>query len=214
MKKIILHLCADSGSDSRAYQLDPEYEVICIGKEIGVENYHPPANVHGIIANPPCTEFSTAGYDRVCDIEKGMLLVNHCLRIIEEAKANQPAGGKLKWNILENPARGTLKDILGKARHIYQPWWFKYSPWTKLTAGWGDFEVPARDFVKWEDVTENKALYIRPSRPLKPSLAVFHKSAIKHLPDYEWLKDSIHCDADIRSICSLGWSFAFKRANN
>ena len=59
-KKIILHLCADLGSDSLFYQLSDEYEVIMIGEEVGVENYHPPKNVHGIIANPVCTEFSTA----------------------------------------------------------------------------------------------------------------------------------------------------------
>jgi len=86
-KKIILHLCADLGSDSRYYQLDDEYEVIKIGQSIGVQNYHPPANVYGIIANPPCTEFSTAKcFTHVGDLDKGMELVNYCLRIIEEAK--------------------------------------------------------------------------------------------------------------------------------
>ena len=39
--KTILHLCADVGSDSYPYQLDSNYEVIKIGKKIGVENYHP-----------------------------------------------------------------------------------------------------------------------------------------------------------------------------
>ena len=43
--KIILHLCADLGSDSLFYQLSDEYEVIMIGEEIGVENYHPPKNL-------------------------------------------------------------------------------------------------------------------------------------------------------------------------
>ena len=33
MKKIILHLCADIGSDSRFYDLSDEYEVIRIGEE-------------------------------------------------------------------------------------------------------------------------------------------------------------------------------------
>jgi len=37
MKKTILHLCADIGSDSRFYSLDEKYNVIKIGKEIGVE---------------------------------------------------------------------------------------------------------------------------------------------------------------------------------
>ena len=42
LKKIILHLCADIGSDSWFYANDDEYEVIKIGKEIGVENYARP----------------------------------------------------------------------------------------------------------------------------------------------------------------------------
>lgn len=62
-KKIILQLCADTGSDTRKYAEDDEYEVILVGKEIGVENYHPPKNVYGIIANPVCLEFSTARTD-------------------------------------------------------------------------------------------------------------------------------------------------------
>jgi hypothetical protein len=57
-----------------------------IGEEIGVENYNPPPNVWGIIANPVCTEFSTAyGFHKENDLEKGMFLVNNCLRIIDPA---------------------------------------------------------------------------------------------------------------------------------
>jgi len=55
MKKIILHLCADIGSDSRYYQLDDEFEVIKVGIDIGVENFTPPKNVFGVIANPTFT---------------------------------------------------------------------------------------------------------------------------------------------------------------
>ena len=68
-----MHLCADIGSDSRYYQLDDKYEVIKIGIEIGVENYTPPKNVYGVIANPVCAEFSRArnaniesDHERVC----------------------------------------------------------------------------------------------------------------------------------------------------
>ena len=70
-KKVILHLCADIGSDSRYYQLSDDYHVIMIGEKIGVENYTPPNNIHGIIANPVCTEFSTAkGFHKENDLEK------------------------------------------------------------------------------------------------------------------------------------------------
>jgi len=41
LNKIILHLCADIGSDSKPYQ-DAGYDVRLIGRSIGVENYHPP----------------------------------------------------------------------------------------------------------------------------------------------------------------------------
>lgn len=59
MSKIILHLCADIGSDSKPYQ-DVGYDVRLIGKDIGVENYHPPKDVYGVIANPICIHFSIA----------------------------------------------------------------------------------------------------------------------------------------------------------
>lgn len=66
VKKIILHLCADIGSDTKPYRDDPSYEVILIGEKIGVENYTPSVNVHGIIANPVCTEFSTTkGFHKI-----------------------------------------------------------------------------------------------------------------------------------------------------
>ena len=39
--KIILHLCADTGSDTMPYR-EAGYDVRCIGSKIGVENYAPP----------------------------------------------------------------------------------------------------------------------------------------------------------------------------
>jgi hypothetical protein len=114
MKKNILHLCADVGSDSWYYQNDDNYNVILIGKDIGVENYTPDIPIHGIIANPVCTEFSTASnFNNVGDLEKGMFLVNHCLRIIKESNP--------KFWILENPFNGRLKQILGEPKMVYQP---------------------------------------------------------------------------------------------
>jgi len=202
-KKIILHLCADLGSDSLFYQQSDDYEVIMIGEEIGVENYNPPTNVWGIIANPVCTEFSTAqGFDKVGDLEKGMFLVNHCLRIIKEAN---PA-----WWVLENPFNGRLKEILGKPVYVYQPWEFG-SPWTKKTALWGCFNFPEKIYKKWEDVPKLD-LYVRPGRS-KPGLVYLHKSAVNLIPEMQWAKDKIKCDADIRSMCSQGFAREFFTAN-
>lgn len=203
MKKIILHLCADLGSDSRYYQLDDNYEVIKIGKDIGVENYHPPKNVYGIIANPPCTEFSTAiCFTHKGDLNKGMELVNHCLRIINEANP--------KWWVLENPAKGRLKEFLGKPKAVYQP--FEYgSGWTKQTALWGNFNMPEKTHT-WETCPKNDKLYIRKGRK-KPSLVYLHKSAIDLIPEFEFARDYIKCDADIRSMCSQGFAKAFYESN-
>ena len=205
MKKIILHLCADLGSDSRYYQLDDGYEVIKIGQDIGVENYHPPKNVYGVIANPPCTEFSTAVcFTHIGDIEKGMELVNHCYRIIDECES-------LAFWVIENPARGRLKEQIGKPAATYQPWEYG-SPWTKHTGLWGNFNMPKPLFTKWEDVTKNDKLYIRTGRK-KPALAYLHKSAINLIPEFEFAREHIKCDADIRSMCSQGFAKAFYEAN-
>jgi hypothetical protein len=204
MKKIILHLCADIGSDSRYYQLDQNYEVIKIGIEIGVENYTPPKNVYGLIANPVCTEFSTAsGFHKVNDLNKGMEMVNHCLRIIEECKP--------KFWAMENPATGRLKQFLGKPKITYQPWRYG-SPWTKKTALWGDFKIPVPLYDKWEEVPKNEKLYIRPNRP-KPALAFLHYSSKELIPEMEWAKHLINDDMSIRSWCSQGFAKAFYEAN-
>ena len=203
MKKIILHLCADIGSDSRHYQLDNNYEVIKIGKDIGVENYNPPDNVYGIIANPVCTEFSIAkGFHINGDLEKGMFLVNHCLRIIKECNP--------KFWVIENPAKGDLPKFLGNPVLKYQPWQYG-SPWTKETALWGKFNIPNKLYNKWEDVPK-LPLYIRPTRT-KPSLAILHKSSKEIIPEMNWAKDLINDDMSIRSWCSQGFAKEFYKVN-
>lgn len=211
MPKIILHLCADLGSDSYPYQIDPAYEVIKIGKDVGVENYHPPkantwgeGRVQGIIANPPCTEFSTAkGFHRKSQAVFGVELLNHCRRIIFEACP--------VWFVIENPATGTMADYMGKSAHTYQPWEYG-SPWTKKTALWGRFTMPLAKYQSWEDVPKNPYLYTRPGRP-KPSLAFLHKSAIDDIQEFQPFRDSVKTDADLRSLCSQGFAKAFKEAN-
>lgn len=204
MKKIILHLCADIGSDSRYFQLDDEFEVIKIGKDIGVENYHPPKNVFGVIANPVCTEFSIAkGFHINGDLEKGMFLVNHCLRIIKECNPTF-------W-LIENPATGKLKDFLGKPGFIYQPWEFG-SPWTKKTALWGKFNIPTKLFNKWEDLEKIESLYIRGNRK-KPGLVYLHKNDKYKIKEWEWAYDLINDDMSLRSMCSDGFAKAFYEAN-
>jgi len=202
MKKVILHLCADTGSDTKPYQDSDEYEVILVGSKIGVENYHPPKNVYGIIANPVCLEFSTArsnGKSR--DIEEGMFLVNECLRVIREANP--------KWWVIENPAKGDLKKKLGEPVYKYQPWWFG-SPWTKETALWGKFNIPKRIYNNWEDVPKIDGLYTRPGRG-KPSLAFMHKSHKKYIREFDCFE--VDSDMEFRSLNSQKFAQEFFNVN-
>jgi hypothetical protein len=200
--KIILHLCADTGSDTQPY-VDAGYTVIKIGRDIGVENYHPPENIYGIIANPVCLEFSTArSLGKARNPEKGMEIVKECQRIIKEA-------GDLKFWVIENPAKGVLRNFLGKPDYEYEPWWYG-SPWTKKTALWGKFNIPKRLYDKWEDVQKIQELYTRPGRP-KPSLAFMHKSHKKFIR--EWDCFEVGSDMEFRSLCSQKFAQAFKEAN-
>jgi len=202
MSNIILHLCADTGSDTKVWR-DNGYEIILVGSKIGVENYHPPKGVYGIIANPVCLEFSTARSDgKARNPEEGMKLVKECQRIIEEA-------GNVKFWVIENPATGALKDFLGKPQFIYQPWEFG-SPWTKKTALWGEFNTPEKKYSKWEDVPKIPELYTRPGRG-KPSLAFMHKSHKKFIK--EWDCFEVDSDMEFRSLCSQKFAEAFYKVN-
>ena len=215
--KTILHLCADTGSDTQVFK-NNGYEVILVGKDIGVENYHPPANVYGIIANPVCLEFSTARSDgKARNPEEGMFLVRECQRIIKEANPTF-------W-VIENPARGVLRKYLGEPNFTYQPWEYG-SPWTKHTALWGKFNIPEKKFSKWEDVPNKiPELYTRPNRG-KPSLAFMHaKAHMKFIKEFEPFmkeilkkpsRDKINGgggDMEFRSLCSQKFAQAFYEVN-
>lgn len=206
MRKIILHLCADIGSDSKPYK-DAGYNVVCVGKSIGVENFHPPANVYGIIANPVCTDFSIApGFHKEKNLQRGMILVNECLRIIREAQQYNP----LQFYVIENPASGRLKEILGTPNFVYEPWEFG-SPWTKKTALWGKFNPPAKVYKKWEDVPKIPELYTRPGRK-KPGIAFNHYGHKKHIREFDCF-ENVSDDMTFRSLCSQKFAVAFKEAN-
>jgi hypothetical protein len=203
--KTILHLCADIGSDSKPYA-DAGYNVIKVGRDVGVENFLPPKNVHGVIANPVCTEFSIAGgFHKTGNYSKGLFLVDECMRIIRECENQKP----LAFWVLENPASGHLKDFLGPPIFSYEPWQFG-SPWTKKTSLWGRFNIPIPKYTKWHQVPKNEKLYIRPGRS-KPSLAFLHKSAINLIPEFEGFR--VTDDMSFRSLCSQNFAKAFFDCN-
>lgn len=148
--KIILHLCAKMGSDSQPYR-DAGYDVRIIGEDIGVENYNPPPNVYGIIANPPCTMFSIARTNAKTprDLRKGMRLVKDCLRIIWECQ--YPLNGdqrkpNLKFWMIENPGSGFLRWFLGNPVFEYCASEYGHNI-TKKTALWGMFNLPIRPIL-------------------------------------------------------------------
>jgi len=200
--KTILHLCADTGSDTYPWK-EAGYNIILVGSDIGVENYTPPDNVYGIVANPVCTEFSTARTGgRAHNPEDGLFLVKECQRIIEQA---QPT-----WWMIENPAKGRLRDYLGAPTYEYEPWWYG-SSWTKRTALWGKFNIPPRKYHKWEDVPKLDGLYQRPGRG-KPSLAFMHKSHYHKIPEFQHLPEP-QSDMEFRSLCSQKFAYAFFEAN-
>jgi hypothetical protein len=106
--------------------------------EDDVRTFRPPnETVWGILAAPPCDQFSLArnGHPyKERDFVRGMACVNACLRIIQQCAP--------RWWALENPA-GLLSKFLGTPRDVFEPCDFG-DPWTKRTAIWGDFRIPKR----------------------------------------------------------------------
>lgn len=208
--KIVLHLCCDEEihSDSQPY-IDAGYDVRLIGKTTGVENYNPSEKIYGIIANPPCTMFSFARTNAKLprDLEGGMFLVKHCLRIIWHCQyqidKDTQKYSPLKFWVLENPD-AILRWFLGKPAMIYNPYDFG-DQYQKRTALWGCFNEPKKSLVK-----------------LNPKLKELHKTNSQPLPKFDCLESKdIHADyfgkidrRRRRSICSPKFAKAFFEANS
>lgn len=189
--KIILHLCADTGSDTEPYRR-AGYDVRLIGSKIGVENYSPPANVYGIIANPVCTMFSIARTKAKAprDLREGMRLVKECLRIIWECQyqiAEHQRYSPLRFWALENPGSGFLRWFLGKPAFEYCQ--SEYGALlTKRTALWGMFNLPKRPLL---------ACQLQPGA----SIGTIAETKIrKHT-------------TELRSLCPIDFAMCFFEAN-
>lgn len=158
----------------------------------------------GILAAPPCTEFSVLNCkaeSRQRDFDSGLEIVNACLEIIKRAKP--------KWWALENP-RGHLRRFLGQPAMTFQPWEYG-DPWTKATDIWGDFNIPQKKFVNWEDVPNKLPLYQRKGRN-KPNFAFLHKSAWEKIPQLSWHRPP-ETDAELRAMTPPGFAWAFYYEN-
>ncbi len=151
--KIILDLCGGTGAWSKPYK-DAGYDIRVITlPDNDIRSYNPPDNVYGILAAPPCTEFSLAKsnskYPR--KMAEGMGIVYHCLRIIWEAQYKLPTPlaktTTLKFWALENPF-GLLRRFLGHPVMIFNPYDFG-DGYQKKTCLWGYFNLPKKNPVEF-----------------------------------------------------------------
>lgn len=141
-RKIILDLCGGTGAWSKPYK-NADYHVIIVTLPDDVLDFEPPENVYGILAAPPCTDFSVSGAqywkkkDNDGRTEKSLEIVRKCLSIIKKCSP-------VFW-CLENPV-GRLPKLLpeiGKPWYC-QPWWYEPNSYTKKTGLWGNFKKPVQ----------------------------------------------------------------------
>lgn len=143
--KLILDLCGGTGAWSRPY-VKAGYDVRLVTlPENDVRFYQPPENVHGILAAPPCTEFSLAKGNHTRDFLTGMEIVEACLKIIWQCHP--------KFWCLENP-RGFLRQFLGKPPLTVRYWWYG-DGLDKPTDLWGYFRFPKRIYTEPPGLLKN-----------------------------------------------------------
>jgi hypothetical protein len=147
----ILSLFDYSGAWPKYFREDGRFQVIQVDIKHGVDilTWNPPKhNVYGILAAPPCTDFSVSGaqYWRQKDLdgrtEHSVALVMRAMEIIHITKP--------KFWVLENPV-GRLNKWLGAPSVYVHPYEFAgYAPnpdeerYTKKTGLWGEFDLPPK----------------------------------------------------------------------
>lgn len=150
-KRIILDLCGGTGAWSRPY-IEAGYDVRNVTlPRYDIRIFTPPENVYGILAAPPCPQFSfgkTTGKPR--DLRAGMEIVFTCLKIIWEVqyclKGPYANTTNLKFWALENPG-GLLKHFLGEPVFMFNPYDFGDN-YRKKTHLWGYFNIPKKNPIK------------------------------------------------------------------
>lgn len=149
MNKTILSLFDYSGNWPKFYK-ENGYEVYQVDVKLGIDilELTPedlPGEVYGILAAPPCTDFSGSGaqYWKQKDVDgrtsASLALVDKTLEIIEWCDP--------KFWALENPVGrlSKLRPALGNPWY-FQPHWYG-DAYTKKTGLWGNFnkELPRND---------------------------------------------------------------------
>ena len=198
MARVILDLCGGTGSWGKPYK-EAGYDVRLITlPDYDVREYEPTENVYGILAAPPCTEFSLAknGSHRKRDFAAGMEIVRCVMNIIWQCRAQ----GGLKFWALENPM-GYLRQFLGRPCYTFEQWQFGQTL-IKKTDIWGYFNKPVPTVkkkppgltVKFPSGRTNARDWGKPKAP----------------PEYE------HLNLDrtaLRAITPPGFAKAFFKAN-
>jgi len=194
--RVIVDLCGGTGSWSKPYK-EAGYDVRLVTlPDNDVLTYEPPENVYGILAAPPCTEFSLAKSTSTRDFSKGMKIVEACMKIIWKCRINN----KLKFWALENP-RGFLQQFLGKPAFSFEHWQYG-DVGIKPTLIWGYFNFP------------RKTVLSRPANLTRKFPNGRINAVNWSVPDCPALVDkNKYSRADLRAITPPGFARAFFEAN-
>lgn len=171
-RRVVLDLCGGTGSWSEPYAKAgygvelitlPYFDVTLTEISDGYIHFRnkdkshflsvPIRSIYGILAAPPCTEFSKAKGNSARDFESAMKPVAACMNIIWAARAS----GGLKFWALENPV-GFLRQFLGVPRYSFYQWQFG-AVHVKHTDLWGYFDEPR---PLYKNDAEKRGTHARP----------------------------------------------------
>jgi site-specific DNA-cytosine methylase len=144
---ILISLFDYSGCWSAPYR-KAGYRVLQVEKKLGFDIFKwdykaiKTVLVGGILAAPPCTDFTVSGAqywakkDKAGDTEASVKLVR---KVLEIARYFKP-----RFWVIENPV-GRLNELVPELKS-YGPWYwqpFQFGdPWTKKAGLWGEFNRP------------------------------------------------------------------------
>jgi len=196
-KKVILSLCDHSGNWLMPYR-EEGYDVRQIDLKHGQDvrlMMIPKEKIYGILAAPPCTEFSSSGarwWESKGEpaLLSGLSIFDACCRLVLFCDP-------VFW-AFENPA-GRLKHYIGEPAFLFNPcdYGSHGEAYTKKTCLWGKFNAP------------------KPKGQLKPTTGRTGHHSIDEFLIHEQGKNlsSFEKRNQARSVTPLGFSFAFFEAN-